>query len=247
LSPARAHALLTSRRWARYGFGGALLVVASTIALELFEGPRHAPVDFFLKAWPLAIAAAFLAGAAGRLLARYRPRGLAAGAGPTVPVGAHASGLSHDDGLDPKARLARRAQSIWLPLVGVSLLAPLSLHLLVHLAFGGRLSQFDLWMRVGLGFTAHAHVVLALLARSYVRGVVAGVGHMATRTPVAAGVWAVSWTAGVACLPGALIYMIPPGITFVTGLVFVPMAFVWADAAVRRDSELVAIVEQGER
>jgi hypothetical protein len=130
--------------------------------------------------------------------------------------------------------------SVVLPAIAVSLLMPLTLHLAVWALFRGDRSYeepagarewftrmatgFDEWIAMSLMIVGHAHLVLAALLARF--------AYRVARTPLAElgneqsrGFKALFWTAGVAAVPGIILFAIPPLLVAVTGIVFVP--FLW--------------------
>jgi hypothetical protein len=123
-----------------------------------------------------------------------------------------------------------------LPMVACSLAAPLTLHYLVVLVFDaiGALSpgygstfsevrSFDGWIAISAVVVGHAHLVLAghavLFARR-LRRLPAGAAP-----PEGAGWGALMWAVVASAVPSAIFVLIPPALTFVTGLVFVPLMY----------------------
>lgn len=155
---------------------------------------------------------------------------------------------SFDDGQDELSRLARlendsvrwaaarivhasEKQSLALPMAGISLLAPLSLHLVVWCVLGDGdigsrrwLSGFDWWICASLLLVGIAHVVLAGLCVRFAGKVAdASLASLSRKSPMSG--WAVlGWTVLAACVPGVIAFAIPVAIVFVTG-VFIPLMF----------------------
>jgi hypothetical protein len=60
----------------------------------------------------------------------------------------------------PKPRFARgQTLSLWLPIVGVGLTAPLTMHALVSLLISTRSDEFATWCLISCMLTAHVHLV----------------------------------------------------------------------------------------
>lgn len=106
-----------------------------------------------------------------------------------------------------------------LPMVGIALILPLTIHLPVVLAIEGLdrgVAAFDRWALLSIVVTAVPHVVLALL-----------VGRRAAA--LARGLPAISWeriywfTIFAACIPFIVLLLIPPVLVAVTGLVALPI------------------------
>jgi hypothetical protein len=125
------------------------------------------------------------------------------------------------DATDLVEGLERR--SLGWPLVGLSLVAPLSLHLAVAALFSIPLESFDVWVAISLVLTVPAHVTLAAFAAQFAKDVHAAsdsagpsVGRAAFRA------WGV--TVLVSFVPGVVLLGIPPLLVAVTG-VFIPIMF----------------------
>ncbi|MFT3768843.1 MAG: hypothetical protein QM820_25645 [Minicystis sp.] len=121
------------------------------------------------------------------------------------------------------ARLERL--SVALPLVAIALLAPLTLHALAFLLASGSLREFDGWIALSLAIVGHAHVVLAWRGWRYARRlrdedsatVRGGWLHEAQAT--------YGYTVLASAIPGALLILLPPFLTGLTGFFVIPLAF----------------------
>ncbi len=116
--------------------------------------------------------------------------------------------------------------SVWVPLVGWALVAPLSMHLMLAIGLGwvgiGRLEQFDWWILASLVLTGVGHAVLCTMAVRFARRLRAWRPTSTERVP---SVWApYGWTLLGACVPGVILYAVPPLIAAVTSL-FIPVTF----------------------
>lgn len=132
------------------------------------------------------------------------------------------------------ARITSRGErsSLALPLAGLGLLGPLTIHLVVWLVLHiGDMDStrwvrsFDWWIAATLFLVGIAHGVLAYQAWRF-----AGIAEqMPTRrleveSPI--GGWAaLGWTVLGSLLPGLIALAIPPVIVFLTGALFVPYSF----------------------
>jgi hypothetical protein len=117
-------------------------------------------------------------------------------------------------------------ESVWVPLMGWALVAPLSMHLMFAISLGwvgvGRLEQFDWWILVSLVLTSVGHAVLCVMAVRFARRLR---GWRATSGEKEPSVWApYGWTLLGACVPGVILYAVPPAIAAVTAL-FIPVTF----------------------
>lgn len=147
---------------------------------------------------------------------------------PTSDVRHDVARLEH---APPLALLAGRVDSlefhsVWVPLVGWALVAPLSMHLMLAIVLGwvgiGNLEQFDWWILVSLVLTGVGHAVLCTMAVRFARRLRAWRTSSTGRAP---SVWVpYGWTMLGACMPGIILYCVPPLIAAVTSL-FIPVTF----------------------
>jgi hypothetical protein len=237
--PLRESAIrIGARRLARVAFGvvalgGAALVVEAAIAGRGTDR-SGALSELLLASWATAIVAWLLARAIAPLVVR---RVLACPA------------LTGDVELDV-ARLEGRpllpSPTRWawvgaaLPMAGVSLLAPLTLHLAFWAFFvrstADMLGDFDPWIVYGLALVGQAHVVLALYACRQAQRLVEA---PLTTVDQVGGAWrALGVTVFASAFPGVVIFSVPPLLTAVTGALFVPALF----SAMKR----VVVVERRE-
>lgn len=139
-------------------------------------------------------------------------------------------------------RLERAA--LQLPVLIVSLLAPLTIHLLIALVFlGVRLADFGQWMMTTAVLVGHAHLILALFAIFHVVRVQRELDAGTRVSGGSRGLVALLWTVGASAVPGVVLLCIPPLLVAMTGLLFVPWMFHWVGhtALVER----MVLVEQG--
>jgi hypothetical protein len=212
------------------GIVGAALMVASAVASGLWYVFPHARLGavsfptvttFVLGSWP-AMAVAYRV---GRVVGAHRIRD-AATPRQTGDLHADLARLEHDlPGAVTRRRTAplERA-SVALPMFAVALLAPLTLHRLVYslVAHDG---DFESWARMSLVIVGHAHLVLAALCWQFAyKAFQAPVERIRAEGRRAA--WrALGITIGVSALPGAVLLLIPPILTAVTGIAFIPLLF----------------------
>lgn len=127
-------------------------------------------------------------------------------------------------------------RSIALPMVGISLLGPLAMHLVVWCVVGGAasggarpsgwlLDSFDWWIAASLLLVGVAHVVLACLCVGFARKV-----ERASLAELEAGSFAsgwrvLGWTVLASLVPGVIAFLIPPVVVFFTGVLFIPWMF----------------------
>lgn len=130
---------------------------------------------------------------------------------------------------------ASERNALVLPLVAVSLIAPLSIHGAISTLLGcgpGHLT-FDDWVVASLVIVGHAHVVLAVLAgRDAVRMADDRAGVSAKRVLL--------WTSVTAGIPGVLLYGIPPILTAITGALLIPTMYAWARRTLTSERALLA-------
>jgi hypothetical protein len=228
-------ALLFARRTSRVVFGLTLLVFVGATLVSLVVGDArgswslHNPwlllaPAFLTASWPSAVLLATLSHA---LLRRHgRGRGRNIGGGPTRPVGAVASWpVFSTTNSGPGSSF----WSLWLPWAGVSMAAPLTIHIVVMTLFGARADAQAEWIGMSAVIVGHAHIALALCG--------IGIARRLARFDFDFNVTRQAWlalfvTTGVACLPGIVLIGLPPGLTLITGTVFVvPTALALARAA----------------
>jgi hypothetical protein len=151
----------------------------------------------------------------------------------------------------PAAAVHRRIDrwqtaALALPMVACSLAAPLTLHYLFVLgcdAIGAlapghgssfsEIRSFDEWISVSAVVVGHAHLVLAghaLLFARRLRRLPAGAAP-----PEGAGWSALLWAVCASGVPGALLIFVPPVLTFLTGLAFIPLMYGAASRAFVRE------------
>lgn len=187
-----------------------------------------ASTQLLAAAWPLALAA----GAAARMLARP----LLARRARVSMSGEPALDLRALEAADPLRDACDRAMaweraSAALPLAALSLLAPLTIHGVVWagLAHGESLTSatqdFGAWIGLSAIIVGHAHLALLVCA-------VRWAFKLRTRETAELRVglgraWgkALAISAGIACLPGAVLLAIPPLLVVATGLLFVPLMY----------------------
>ncbi len=112
-----------------------------------------------------------------------------------------------------------------MPLVGLSLMAPLGIHGAYLALKGDGLRQVSEWIAVSLVIVGHCHLVLAALGWRH--------GRQLMRVPklgqsgLGDGFKALGWTIVASLFPGVLLILVPPGLVALTGLAFVPWAWWW--------------------
>lgn len=173
-----------ARRIARISFGGALIFGALTIVYGVLEDWRRAPPAAFLLATSWLVALAL--GGIGLALAR-RVRWTR----------------------DPDFLLA---PSVIVPMIGLALVLPLTLHLLVFAIADAAGSAFNEWVALSVLASGVAHLVLVLGVILRGRALVA---HRATPTP--GSIYAATVAGGAVPF---IVFLLPPVIVAVTALPF---------------------------
>ncbi|WP_437666152.1 hypothetical protein [Sorangium sp. So ce1182] len=217
--------------------GGALtaavLSAAGVIAREVqpSSDARGAGTVALLAAW----AAVAIAYAVGRLLARAKLRD-------ALAREVRRSGDVHSDRArleaaapDERARALveeEERRSIALPLAGVAVLAPLSLHLAFHVLrfaassdLGRLLVDFDGWIVLSLVLVGHVHAIVAYLSFSYARKLRESSMDELIATPPPGGPRALGIAILASLIPGAILVLLPPILVAVTGALVLLPAF----------------------
>jgi hypothetical protein len=210
------------------GCVGAVLMVGTAIGIALNGIEIAGELSWILLGSWGAMAIAY---AAGRAFARRRFNAIAMPARSSDPW-ADIARLEMPIRRDMSEQIDRYEQrSVALPLIAIALLAPLSLHACVYgiaLAVLDDLSamrNFDVWILWSLCIVGHAHIVLAWLCHRFAKAcrklsveeVEAQGSHIGWR--------AYGWSLLASAIPGAVLYLLPPIISAVTGLLFSPAMF----------------------
>jgi len=211
---------LYGRRVGRTVQGSVMLATMVVMALCAF--------DIELLLWPILLATwplGLLGYLVGRQLGgRWFDRKLTAGAQPGPDPLRDLDRLAHETPERRAAAMVARLghASLGLPMVGIVLAAPLTMHFVVYLVLGGRLGDdFDTWIRLSAFLVGFAHIVLAILAWGVAHEIVVG-----ERKTTTAGL--IGNTTLAACVPGIIAVAIPPLLVAVTAALFVPFMLAWA-------------------
>ncbi|MBK8253534.1 MAG: hypothetical protein IPK82_12810 [Polyangiaceae bacterium] len=141
--------------------------------------------------------------------------------------------------LDLAHEMAQKEErrSIALPLVGASLLGPLSMHMLVYIPILGlpRVSNlgevvkgFDVWICLSLVLVGIAHGVLAWKSYRFADRL-SQLPLVILSEKIPTSPWSVfGWVWLASIFPGAIALFIPPILTAITGAVLIPLMFNWA-------------------
>ena len=130
----------------------------------------------------------------------------------------------------------RRVAALALPMSAAALAGPLLLHAFVSLPvllLDGDLSSFAMWMMISVPIVGLAHLTLIALVWRHARRL--------TDRIEGAHDWfkAVGLVTAASCVPGALLLLVPPLISFVTGMLVIPAIFHWG--RVMRDREAMVL------
>jgi hypothetical protein len=121
-------------------------------------------------------------------------------------------------------------QSTFLPTAAVSMLAPLTLHFFVALVLslvdhGRIIERFDYWIMASIVLVGASHLSL-LYRASGLAVVLANTNDSEVDAAARSYGWkTVGWTTLYACLPGAIIWLIPVIVSFLTGALIIPALF----------------------
>jgi hypothetical protein len=121
--------------------------------------------------------------------------------------------------------------SIALPMIAISLLAPLTVHGLAFVGFLAGVNNVDAWGKfdgwIGLSavIVGHAHIVLAYLCYRFAKKMRELPAEEVDDAGRKLGWNAFWWTVTASAIPSGVLYLIPPVVTLVTGLVFCPLMF----------------------
>jgi hypothetical protein len=227
----------TTQHTAESGVGARILAVRvgrSLFGLFLMGGgvasallmPYGEPADVAgLFLWT--VPSALLAGVGATIALRWTlPRmrmlhPLPLAGGPTQPIAAAGSRLRATALDDALARYA--TASIALPLAGLALVMPLTLHAPFAL-LDGDLRDLEKWMVMSVVLVGHVHIALAAFCYRFATRVRAG--SRALLAPTAEAMRALGWCTLLACAPGIILLAIPPVLVMATGLAFVPASWV---------------------
>ena len=159
--------------------------------------------------------------------------------------------LARIEASNPFLPIARGLQAleVWsttLPLVAISLLMPLTLHYAALTTVDQTSPEsFAGWIRISLVIVGHAHLALAGLAMAFGRNLakLTGSGIQALSIHRAwAKVWAI--TIAVSAVPGLLLLAVPPVLTAITGLAFIPFMFIFMRRRLMDERSAMELAEE---
>lgn len=225
---------VVAARASRVAFGAVLVGGAvAMVAAVVFALHAGWPGRVLFTTMPLAVVVSLLVrGAFLRLGPVLAERQRALGGGPTRSVAALSSPVAAV-GLGAFAERLERP-SYTLPLVGLALMMPLTLHTPFSLGDPRAVVEMSQWIFVSLLLTTFAHVTLAALSFRFARRL------QEQRLRCSAereGLVAVGWTTLAGAVPGLFL---PAFIVAVTGALFVPLSFEVIARAHRRERGLLA-------
>ncbi len=239
------------RRWARCAFGVGGIVMAGLLVDAALGG--RPPLTPILDGSWFVLGVLVLISRPAALLALRRD--LALRFAPTDDLAGDIAALTATTAERAIATAADRLEtrSVALPLTALALLLPLTLHriaaLLLGLA-GARLPYagpaMDAWIRSSMVLVGHCHILLALLACLFACDMRRHPDYPETAMAQRAGWAAFAWTSlasiptATLCLAlwpleGWMLFMLVPPLVTLTGLLFVPTAFLAAGRAVARE------------
>jgi hypothetical protein len=209
--------------------GGAIAIVADALLTKLgdpgFLAAHLPPLTKILVATLCLVVPVY---AAARTVARLRIRRLLRRElEPSGDVISDVARLEHRSAPALAAELADRLErrSVAWPLVGASLILPLTLHLPfgVMLNRSNFLESFDWWICASLVLVLPAHLLLAFLSWRFARTL--SRWTPSSLQPLGSG-WAVfGWVCVAGLVPGVVLFAIPPILVALTGLAFIPAMF----------------------
>lgn len=221
--------------------GSALLVgLASWLSSGTEETYAHEVASALLvAAWPAGLLAALF----GRAVAR----GILSGWSeePIRFTGDLATDLARLDADEPLVAMRRAAErwerpaAAW-PLAALSLVTPLTIHLLVEWVTNlGReestLRDFGTWIALSVVLVGHSHLAVLIGSVRWARSL--GERPAELLTTGLSRSWGLTLlvAVGLACLPGIVLLGIPPILVALTGLLFIPAMFVMTARCIQRE------------
>jgi hypothetical protein len=206
--------------------GGLAVFVLALATLGDIDRPSKAP-HVLLSLLVMSGVASLLTYAVGRFIAR-RTVGPLFGR-EMARTGDPVADLCNLEMAGPDRALSRFASrlehhSVVLPMIGMSLLMPLTIHAAVSLGTG-TIGSYDVWIRISTVLVGHAHLVLALCCWRYARLIRGSSSEALTLRGQRDWGRALGFTTLAAAIPGLLIAAVPPILTVLTGLLFIPFMF----------------------
>ncbi len=231
----RMYACRQARIWA----AGAGLAGFAAVLIDVLFGAKHL-TQILIATWSaVAITSGVAWLAAGEVLRRRTLHTFAPTGDPLVDLMKLESGGARAYATERVKQLERL--SLLLPLVCLSLLTPLTLHLLVGVTLlGVSVEKFNSWILLSLVLVGHAHAGLVVFSIHHITAVQRALDHGAPVLGGSRGALALLWTVSLSAVPGAVLLFIPPVLVATTGAVFVPGMFHWAAWRARAEREALA-------
>ena len=136
-----------------------------------------------------------------------------------------------------------------LPLAAISLLMPLTLHYAFAAVIAPDTAEsFANWIRLSLVLVGHAHLALMALAIAFARKMKKATSEELAQMPIHRE-WAKVWglTIGVSALPGIVLIAIPPILTALTGIAFIPFMFTLMRRCVMNERSVLELADEAVR
>ncbi len=244
-----------ARRWGRIvgGATGLFLAIVWPFTFLLphtqppdegiyYRSPDYSPSVYWMIG---SFVAAILAGVVARPVARFLSRARFRTRPAPAMTGDEPLDVARLDAADPYASRARALStlelpSVALPMITGSMFMPLVLHLLVYAVWCGltstsfKMNDYAAWIGMSMTIVGHAHIALAICTGLFARKL--------ARTPsdeievqsrhrdwgVALGVATL-----VAAIPGVILLAVPPILTVITGLAFIPFMYMFARSRIQ--------------
>lgn len=135
-----------------------------------------------------------------------------------------------------------------LPLAAVSLLTPLLLHFVVALLLGSSLHEYDKWIAISMALVGHAHLALVAMVIRFARKMArADVDSLAAMPIHRAWGAALGVAVAVSCVPGILFLAVPPVLSVITGLAFIPWMYIAMHRVLCRERRTISLVAEDAR
>lgn len=227
-----------ARRWSRIVGGGVALTFVAALVGYLLSWPfvdhvarNDAATLLLLGGGVGGVVATILTRIAFSLATRRVFRRMAPLPEPTGRIAEDLAALEGASPWPAKETALRRLEtaSTMLPMIAISMLAPLTLHLgFATLMDGWKPESFSEWIAISGAIVGHAHIALAvtaaLHARKLARSDVDAIAAMPTHKP-----WLTALGVAVlaASIPGIILLVVPPILTALTGFVFVPAMYLF--------------------
>lgn len=213
-------------------FVGLLLIESDVLVLDVRAGRLFAAslMVMLLSSVPMALIARALA----RKRAASQAASVALGGGSFSSVAVIGSRLL--DAEHQHAALRGVRNDMWRVVIGIGLIAPLLLHAIVFSVLSVAVGEFNLdmaqefavYMGIAVVVVGHAHLIVIGLGMRFVHGLVReGRDGSAAFSVLIATV--------VSCVPGMVLFFIPPVLVFITGAVLIPLLYAYVRREVAKE------------